>query len=279
MKQKDLTHQQFIHAVRDIVVKHCPDAEVREKLMKVTLLYGCGDGSYRGICHYESWTNGHGTVDTCEIAATGEESPVQLAGTTIHELAHTLTRSGHDKLWKTACKYLGLQAAKVGQAYFLANLTPGALGHGRGQKVGVREDVAELLKLADGSPAFKRGLANPFGSLLANVLRPCPMGIGTRGGKSRGKGSGSRLVLYTLDHDCVNPADGRPEPKRMRIAHPNAHNECYYCHRVWKREEEVTKAEAKVLQAAINESPSPEEIESERMYREAMVGMVGGAGV
>ncbi len=50
----------------------------------------------------------------------GEESHVHLAGTTIHELAHTLAGpgSGHGPAWKAACAELGLEVAQAaGQAY------------------------------------------------------------------------------------------------------------------------------------------------------------------
>ena len=47
----------------------------------------------RGVTIYSRWANGHGPHDPdpfVEICAAGEESIVQLAGTTIHELAHVV---------------------------------------------------------------------------------------------------------------------------------------------------------------------------------------------
>ena len=60
----------------------------------VAVVYGAGDGRYRGVCHYSAWANGVGPVEVVEIAAAGEESLVQVAGTTLHELAHVLAGWG-----------------------------------------------------------------------------------------------------------------------------------------------------------------------------------------
>src|SRR5262245_31277385 len=86
-----VTHETFIHAVRDAVLPRLRPAD-RARLGETKLTYGAGSGAYRGICIYDAWTNGsaHAFI---EIAASGEESPVQLAGTTLHELGHALAGS------------------------------------------------------------------------------------------------------------------------------------------------------------------------------------------
>ncbi len=150
-------------------------------------MYGVGDGRTRGITRYSTWTcplpakgdDTNGCIDSIEICASGEESWIQLAGTTIHELGHVLTGTGagHNKLWHEACGRLGLRAIKAaGTNYLLANFAPD-----------IREQIAGLTSPLDGKPAF-------FGG--GSRLGVCTAGIGTRGGKSRGKGSGSRLRLY-----------------------------------------------------------------------------------
>lgn len=126
------------------------------------------------------------------MAATGEESPVQLAGTTIHETAHVLAGpgAGHGASWRVACRTLGLAHAEAaGQAYapehFAADVWPA---------------IAAVPIPTDGVPAFaSRGVRPAVGFPVAPTPRPCPLGIGTRGGRSRGTGSGSRLRLWMCE--------------------------------------------------------------------------------
>src|SRR5215510_5890412 len=88
-----MTHEAFVHVVRAIAVERIAEQATRERLLAAKLVYGTGDWRYRGICYYRSWRNGT-EHDLIEVAATGEESPVQLAGTTIHETAHVLAGPG-----------------------------------------------------------------------------------------------------------------------------------------------------------------------------------------
>jgi hypothetical protein len=192
------THEEFLHRTREVVIARALELgtindDEAARLEHAKLLYGIGDGSYRGVCHYQAWENGIGKVDVIEVAATAEESWVQLAGTTTHELGHVLAgwEAGHGANWKTACERLGLRrSAAAGQIYRLAQLD---------RKV--RTEVYAIAQdLADGSPSFKTfGLgAGGFGWGLPTgfkvTIRPCSAGVGTRGGKSRGTGSGSRMV-------------------------------------------------------------------------------------
>lgn len=195
------SHEEYIHAIRNIVVKFQPDAAIRERLLGVKLVYGIGAGHYRGICYYGAWQNGK-TTDFLEIAATGEESPTQLAGTTIHELGHVIAGNGagHGKDWKAACLSLGLTAIQAGgQNYMPEHFAP----H-------IWEDIAKLAP-SDGTPIFGKVGAGFIG-LRPAVLKPCPLGIGTRGGKSRGVGSGSRMRKFICA--CINAQTGKPIPTR-----------------------------------------------------------------
>ena len=197
------THEEYLHRTREAVIARAIEldtvtADEAAKLEHAKLVYGVGNGSYRGVCHYDAWENGVGRVDVVEIAATAEESWVQLAGTTIHELGHVLAGwgSGHGSAWKAAARKLGLRAVEAaGQQYHLAAIDPK-----------VREQVYALANdLGDGKPEFRTyGLG--VGTLRVTV-RPCSAGIGTRGGKSRGKGSGSRLRLYECE--CERPVKVR----------------------------------------------------------------------
>ena len=53
-----MTHEAFVHAVRAIAVARIADPHTRERLLAAKLVYGTGDGRYRGICYYRSWRNG-----------------------------------------------------------------------------------------------------------------------------------------------------------------------------------------------------------------------------
>lgn len=191
-----MKHEEYIKQVRDIVANHVGDLAVRERLMAAKLVYGIGDGSYRGICYYGAWKHEQ-DVDLVEVAASGEESPVQLAGTTIHELAHVLAGSGagHGRQWVKACEFLGLRKAKAaGTLYSFAHFAPA-----------IRTEIAKLSTLTDGKPVF--GGAHRFMGLPKMKLKPCPLGIGVRGGKSRGAGSGSRLRKFVCG--CEKPVIAR----------------------------------------------------------------------
>jgi len=199
------THEEYLHETRDAVIRRAVelgtvDADEAQKLEHAKLVYGVGNGSYRGVCHFEAWENGIGKVDVVEIAATAEENWIQLAGTTIHELGHVLAGmgAGHGKGWKESCERLGLRrAAAAGQIYRLAQI----------DRI-VRERVWTIAKsMDDGLPAFR---TYGFGFRLVTTIRPCSQGIGTRGGKSRGKGSGSRQRLF----EC----QGCEKPQKIRAA-------------------------------------------------------------
>ena len=124
---------------------------------------------------------------------------MQLAGTTLHELAHSLTEgTGHGVTWKDMTIALGfkLRPEAAGQQYRLAMFDPQ-----------LRHRIYALAgEIGDGSPAFAR---YGFGSGVVVALRPCSAGIGTKGGTSRGRGSGSRQRLWECQ--C-------PRPVKVRVA-------------------------------------------------------------
>lgn len=203
------SHEEFLRLVRSAVIGRAVGAgrvseEEAEKLMHTKLVYGVGDGRYRGVCHYGAWENGIGNVDVIEVAASGEESWVQLAGTTMHELGHVLAGwgAGHSEDWKAAAERLGLRRAMAaGQVYQTAQFDPM-----------IRVEAARLAQqIADGNPAFFSAsrlvaLGRPATTGVGRGYkpRPCTAGYGTKGGTSRGTGSGSRMVKC----ECFAPDCG-----------------------------------------------------------------------
>jgi len=203
------TREQYIHAVRDaaLAVAVLEPAE-RDMLADLKMIYGTGHGSgARGITFHKAWTHGpqckHGEKGDAliEICAFGEESLVQLAGTTIHEMGHALAGvgHGHDKDWRTSCKRLGLRGMKAaGTRYMSAMFVPA-----------LRERLAAIPAPTDGKVIGW----NEGGAFLAGLLgrvRPCSAGVGARGGKSRGVGSGSRLRKFVCSCGLIIRA-GRDE--------------------------------------------------------------------
>lgn len=182
----EFTHEQFIQQVRQIAVQRLNDAE-RSAALDAKLVYGAGSSATRGVTYFGCWKNGHEHA-FAEVCAFGEDSPIQVAGTTLHELAHVLCGpgAGHGKEWKSACKRLGLLFVRAaGTKYSLACFSPD-----------IRDAIAALPQPTDGKP-------QPFGGMGANgiplqlKLRPCTAGLGVKGGKSRGAGSGSRLRKFS----------------------------------------------------------------------------------
>lgn len=184
------THETYIDNVRRVTLEYAnlsalaPDAIARVTSAK--LLYGRGTRGLRGVTQYGAWTNGQ-VDDLIEVCALGEEDWVQLAGTTVHELAHAATGHGHGhgKAWKESCAALGLRRVlAAGTTYRLANFAPS-----------LRLALTTLPKPTDGVPT-------PEG-WQAMASRPCSAGVGTRGGKSKGTGSGSRMRKYVCEHGQI----------------------------------------------------------------------------
>lgn len=193
---KVYTHEQFIHAVRRIAVQRLNAAD-RAAVLDAKLVYGAGSKATRGVTYFGCWKNGHDHA-FAEVCAFGEESPIQVAGTTLHELGHVLAGvgKGHGKGWTDACEKLGLVNIRAaGTEYTLDCFTPD-----------IRDAIAALPKPTDGQPQTSGGFgAN--GVPLQFKLRPCGAGVGAKGGTSRGAGSGSRLRKFVCG--CAVPVIAR----------------------------------------------------------------------
>lgn len=197
-KKRKLTHEEFIRAVADLAISRL-NAEEAKAARSVKLVYGAGSPSLRGVTYYDRWHEGNGPRAFVEICAFGESSATQVAGTTIHELGHVLSRSGHDRTWRAACARLGLTVRSAGgQDYAPEDFDPE-----------LWKAIAALGEPADGKPSS--AALGPYGVPLGRVPkgpRPCAAGRGARGGTSRGAGSGSRLLKYTCGCTIVRASKG-----------------------------------------------------------------------
>jgi hypothetical protein len=211
----DSTTERYLATVRDLILATAdlkPDE--RDALSRVKVTYGAGiGGGYRGVTCFGAWNGADGSAtDFIEIAAAAQESWVQLAGTLLHELGHSLAglTAGHGSDWKAACVRLGfrIKPAAAGQRYYLAMFGPS-----------VRTAIYRAaLAVSDGRPMFATfGRGSGTGAVAP---RPCRAGQGTRGGTSRGAGSGSRLRLWECE--CARPV-------KVRIASDDFQATCNRC--------------------------------------------------
>lgn len=180
-----MKHEDFVAEVARAAISRLPEREAKDLSKRFRLAYGVGPSGTRGVTYYNAWVNGLKVpVAFVELCAGCESSAVQLAGTTVHELAHVLAGhgAGHGKGWKDACARLGLvDVLAAGTDYSEDNFEPD-----------LWTAIAALGEPTDGAPLFLGADG------AAPRPRPCKGGHGARGGKSRGKGSGSR----SLRHEC-----------------------------------------------------------------------------
>lgn len=198
------THEDYIRDVAAYAVMHADlNPTEQEELAAIKLVYGSGPSGTRGVTFYGRWKSGETVRPFVEIAAFGQESIVQLTGTTLHELGHVLAgwKAGHEKAWHDACERLGLIGIKAaGTDYTWDNFAPW-----------IRSYAQAIEAPDDGSPVRNLltpvGSGLPYGAWIVPKLKGCQAGIGTRGGKSRGVGSGSRLRLFECE--CHKPVKVR----------------------------------------------------------------------
>lgn len=234
---KVFTHEQYIHAVRDIAldyaisVRDTPAAQVikgipalsdeqLENIQHAKLVYGRGHITLRGVTTFQAWNNGRSrdehspqSDELVEVCALGEESWEQLAGTTIHELAHVASGlgAGHSKTWKRNCVALGLRRALASGTTYRRAMFADA----------VRYRLAALPLPTDG---FPKNQVTALGKLILG--RPCMAGIGTRGGTAF---HACRQLKYECEHGQIIRAATRNLGARclkcgfpFHLAHPDA---------------------------------------------------------
>ena len=180
-----VTHEDYLAAVTRAVCATCP--ATADALNQVHLVFGAGPRR-RGLSTLHRVWGGGEAVDPLplvEIAAIGGLSPAETCHVLLHELAHVLApEGGHGAAWRHAARQVGLVRPRA---------TP---------------DVGELADWNAISPALcavLQAIPPPTEPAPAEFFEdrhrlPCGAGYGTRGGTSRGKGSGSRYLKVVCRH-------------------------------------------------------------------------------
>jgi len=262
------THERYCQDIWAALVKHGSlSADERDAASCVKLLYSVSQDGLYGVTRHGGWKlaqdavpkrrkpakrkpgaepepkpcvhphhHGHGAM--LGIVAQGGETACQLATTVAHELGHVICGpgQGHNAVWRDACKRLGMVnviAAGAHQPGWVHNFEP-KLAKAL-QRIPLWNDGA-CATLAQAVGAIKATLGP---SVLPPVLqgdipppvvkvKPCGAGFGTLGGRSRGKGSGSRMLKYTAKHTppCTGPAI-------LRCASTTLRAKCDACGAPW----------------------------------------------
>jgi hypothetical protein len=191
-----VSHESYIQGIVEAakqMVKDDPAKLAAIERCKVT--YGQGIAGALGVTYHNTWKSKPadfiGPVQPSpivEVCAQHQSDWTQVATTTIHELGHVVAGygHGHDRVFKEACEALGLRAAKAVATKDESNLSR---LHPK-----LRAMIAALPQPTDGTPMQ---VANRFG--IVPRAKGCSAGAGTKGGKSRGVGSGSRLVKCSCE--------------------------------------------------------------------------------
>lgn len=207
------THEQFVQNVAQIACSRLSSADA-STCANIKLAYGAGPDGVRGVTYYNRWGNASTDHPFVAINALHQVSLVQLAGTTIHELGHVLAgwSAGHGLLWHEACEKLGLRRIRAGGTDYKWAMFDRD----------IRSFIHSLPKPTDGEPKALFGdVSQHIGKAKSRgTPKPCAAGIGTRGGTSRGAGSGSRLRLW----QC-----GCEPPIKVRVARDAFDCTCNTC--------------------------------------------------
>lgn len=199
------THEDYIRDVAAFVVMHADlNPSEADMLAGIKLVYGSGPTGTRGVTFYGRWKAGEIERPFVEISAFNQESVVQLTGTTIHELGHVLAGwgAGHSKEWHLACERLGLVKVLAGGTDYKWGENFASWVESYARSIAPPDEGEPIQSIVNRLPSI-------FGPLAPRPLsfKGCQAGIGTRGGKSRGVGSGSRLRLFQCA--CERPVKVR----------------------------------------------------------------------
>ena len=182
---KVVTHEDYLAAITNAVCAKFPATAAA--LNQVHLVFGAGPRRRSLSTLHRVWGGGEAVdpLPLVEIAAIGGLSPPETCHVLLHELAHVLApEAGHGKAWRHAARQIGL-------------VRPRAM-----------PDAGELADWQAISPALLpalQAIPPPTEPAPAEFFEdrhrlPCGAGYGTRGGTSRGKGSGSRYLKVVCRH-------------------------------------------------------------------------------
>ena len=180
-----VTHEDYLAEVARAVCATFP--ATADALSQVHLVFGSGPRR-RGLSTLHRVWGGGEAVDPLplvEIAAIGGLSPPETCHVLLHELAHVLApEAGHGAAWRHAARQVGLVRPRATpDAYDLADW--------RTISPALRTVLQAIPPATDPVPA----------EFFDDRHRlPCGAGYGTRGGTSRGKGSGSRYLKVVCSH-------------------------------------------------------------------------------
>ena len=180
-----VTHEDYLVAVTAAVCGQYPATAAA--LSEVRLVFGTGPRRRALDPLHRVWNGGEAVepLPLVEIAAIGALRPAETCHVVLHELAHVLAPGfGHGKEWRYAARQVGL-------------LRPRA-----------RPDVGELADWSAISPAIRpalQAIPEPTERAPAEYFadwhrQGCSAGYGSRGGTSRGEGSGSRYLKAVCEH-------------------------------------------------------------------------------
>lgn len=177
-----MTHEDYLSAIVRAVAGYAPRHAPQLAAAKVVYGTGAGQRKLLGATHHGAWQNGQpAPVALCEVCAFAQDLPSQVAATTVHELAHAVLGPGHGHgaEWKRTARALGL-------------LYPRATSDGRETWAAFAPPLRAVLE-AIPAPTDGRPLPPAPEAVTPGKPRPCSAGRGARGGRSTGKGSGSRM--------------------------------------------------------------------------------------
>lgn len=260
-----VTHEAYIAAIyRHVLTLPTLTPADRDALAAIKLTYGAGPDGTRGITYFSRWRDPSRETPATLVAicATGQSDLVQLCGTTLHELGHVMAglAAGHGALWLDACARLGLGDKARGCAPISAAGTAYSWDH---FEPTIREALQALPLPTDGAPISAVAMAQaglaPTGaygmpiSPKALRIKPCSAGIGTRGGTSRGIGSGSRLLLWECG--CT------PKPVKIRHSGTELDATCNRCNQRFTLQEDSipaahTNGTGKLAPGTLTKSPA-----------------------
>jgi len=181
-----VTHEDYLAAITRAVCATFP--ATADALNQVHLVFGAGPRR-RGLSStlHRVWGGGEAVdpLPLVEIAAIGGLSPPETCHVLLHELAHVLEpEAGHGAAWRHAARQVGLVRPRA---------TPDAY------------ELADWRAILPALRAVLQAIPPPTEPVPAEFFDdrhrlPCSAGHGSRGGTSRGKGSGSRYLKVVCKH-------------------------------------------------------------------------------